>query len=704
MNMEDILDRRLWELSRNLWWTWHPEAIEIWRLIDQKLWRESRHSPVAFMKRLGKERLREIYRDPAFRIRLHRVSSDLQRYLDATDTWGHINAGPLNARPVAYFCAELGIHESLPLYSGGLGVLAGDHLKSASDLGIPMIGVSLFYREGYFRQGINEKREQSESYETIDPEELPLVRVADAEGKPLTIDIPIQGSKVQIGAWKASLGRLSLYFLDMESAFREIGIQDLGLRLYGGDDAVRLSQEMILGIGGMKLLLSLGIHPGVIHLNEGHCAFAPLEYARHLMEIHDISFDDAHLQAGYRTVFTTHTPLPAGHDRFSSELVERMMRGYYEICRLSHDHFMGLGRVHSSDSSEPFCMTVLALKTAGKSNAVSSIHANVTRQMWSSLWPNLSQQQIPIGHITNGINVLGWLAPIMKQLFHRFFPPDWEQRIGEEDVWRHIHAIPDEELWNSVLLLKTMLLKFLPRLPHRAHPENASIDPRILTIGFARRFAVYKRAELLFGQPERLLKILSNPERPVQFIFSGKAHPRDANGKDMVKTIYSWATDPRAAGKIIFIEDYDINVCRHLVQGVDVWMNAPRQGFEASGTSGMKVALNGGLNLSILDGWWPEGYDGTNGFAVPGSRNRDNALRDTLDCDAFLRILEDEVIPLYYEQDNEGIPRRWLRRMKRAMCTLGWQFSSDRMVMDYVENCYKPAAGISTCRMNIPFI
>jgi starch phosphorylase len=615
-----------------------------------------------------------------------------------------MRAGPLRARPVAYFCAEFGIHESLPLYSGGLGVLAGDHLKSASDLGIPMIGVSLFYRGGYFRQRLSKTGDQIADFELLNPEGLPLMRVIDKEGNPVTIELPIQGKTVQIGAWTALLGRVRIYFLDMETAFNKIGIHELGLRLYGGDEEVRLSQEIVLGIGGMRLLFQLGITPGVIHLNEGHCAFAILEYIRHLMEEHSISFKNAKKQVGSKTVFTTHTPVTAGHDRFSSDLIGKITWQYRESLRLSHEEFMDLGRVHPGDKSESFCMTVLALRIAGKSNAVSSIHGKVSRVMWANLWPGRSFQHIPIGHITNGINVLGWLIPTMKRLFYGYFPPDWEQRIGEEQVWLHIHTIPDEELWNTLLSLKTKLIDFLPKPPHRAHPQNVTLDPQALTIGFARRFAGYKRANLLLDDPDRLWRILSNPERPVQIIFSGKAHPRDNIGKDFVKKIYQFVTYPRAPGKAVFIEDYDINVCRHMVQGVDLWLNMPSQGYEACGTSGMKVALNGGLNLSILDGWWPEGYDGTNGFAVPGSGHENHEIRDARDREAIFRTLEEEVIPLYYQQDEQGIPREWVRRIKQAMCTLGWRFSSDRMVMDYVNHCYMQAAGISTCQMNIPFV
>ena len=704
MNESNLLKKRMMKLASNWWWTWHPEAIDVWRSIDSHLWRESRHSPSAFLKNLGEDRLKKLSQDPSIRISVHRALSELNRYLDCQNCWGSKNAGPLASRPVVYFCAEFGIHESIPLYSGGLGILAGDHLKSASDLGISMIGVSIFYREGYFRQKISPTGEQIADHERFNPEDFSLVRVMGKNGQPLTIDLPIQGEYVSIGAWTVNLGRVPLYFLDIESAVHKIGIQELGLRLYGGDESVRLSQEIILGIGGMRLLLALGISPGVIHLNEGHCAFAPLEYAQYLMVKHGISFHQAINQARSRTVFTTHTPVPAGHDCFQSDLIGHMLWQYMKSLNITHEQFMDLGRIHEGHRHESFCMAVLALKTASKSNAVSSIHGKVSRQMWQKLWPTRSPQEIPIGHITNGINVLGWLSPIMKQFFHRYFPPDWEQRIGEEAVWSHIHYIPDEELWNTILLLKTGLLEFLPKVPHRAYPKDIVLDPHALTIGFARRFTGYKRPGLLLDDPDRLWKILSDSNRPVQIIFSGKAHPKDENGKNLVKKVFQFATEPRFPGKVAFIEDYDINVGRHLVQGVDLWLNTPEEGREACGTSGMKVALNGGLNLSILDGWWPEGYDGSNGFGIYGSRNENTKMRDDHDREAIFKVLEEKVIPLYYDQNAEGVPLRWIRKVKQAMSTLGWRFSSDRMVVDYVTHCYSPAAGILTCQMNIPFI
>jgi starch phosphorylase len=409
-------------------------------------------------------------------------------------------------------------------------------------------------------------------------------------------------------------------------------------------------------------------------------------------------------QAGSRTVFTTHTPVPAGHDYFSSDLIGRLLGRYRESLGISHEQFMDLGRVHEGNRNEQFSMTVLALKMAGRSNAVSFIHGKVSREMWHELWPSRPTKEVPIGHITNGINVLGWLSPIMRQLFQQYFPPDWEQRIGEEEIWSYIYSIPDEELWNTLLILKTRLLEFLPRAPHPTHPQGITLDPRVLTIGFARRFTGYKRPTLLLEDSDRLWNILSNPEQPVQIIFSGKAHPKDEIGKDMIKKIYQFVTEPRVAGKAAYIQDYDINVGRHLVQGVDLWLSNPRAGREACGTSGMKVALNGGLNLSILDGWWPEGYDGLNGFAAYGSRNEDSRQQDAHDRETIFRAIEEEVIPLYYDQNEEGVPLKWVRRMKQAMSTLGWKFSSDRMVKDYVRHCYTAAAGILTSQMDVPFI
>lgn len=701
---KDNLKQKLLDLAYNFWWTWHPEALEIWRRIDPVLWRDTRHSPIDFIERLDKDQMQRISKDSSLHITLNRIISTLNQYMRNTQTWGNKMAGALRARPVVYFCAEFGIHESLPFYSGGLGVLSGDHLKSVSDLGIPMIGISLLYREGYFRQRISDTGEQSEIFEKVSPENFPLTRVKDENGNPLTIDLEIREETVQIDPWMAQLGRIPLYFLDMQKAFRKLGFQEVGLRLYGGDETVRLAQEMILGIGGMRLINRLGIMPGVIHLNEGHCAFASLEYMRHLKEEHNLPFPKAHLQARGRTVFTTHTPVAAGHDRFSSDLIGKLTWKYRESLGISHDQLMDLGRVNPGDSNETFCMTVLALKTSCKSNAVSFIHGQVSRQMWSGLFTNNSLYQIPIGHITNGINVLGWLRPEMRELFHKYFPPGWEQQIGEEEIWELIHSIPDEELWHTVLLRKTRLIEFLSRLPYRAYPEKFDFDPHILTVGFARRFAEYKRPTLLLDDPERFLNLLCHPEYPVQIIFSGKAHPKDDRGKELVKRVCQFAQNSRCAQRMVFIEDYDINVCRHLVQSVDVWLNTPMQGYEACGTSGMKVALNGGLNLSILDGWWAEGYDGMNGFGVRGSRNENNEMRNNKDRELLFKCLEQEVIPLYYNRDEKDIPREWVRKVKEAMRTLGWKYSSDRMVMDYAKHCYKPIAGISTCHMDFPFI
>lgn len=704
MNEPKTMKQLLLKLAQNLWWTWHPEIIEIWREIDPQLWRECRHSPILFINSLSDHQLQQLSKDASLKIKIHRAFSELTRYMESTSTWASNQAAPLKARPVVYLSAEIGIHESFPLYSGGLGVLAGDHLKSASDLGVPMVGVSLFYRDGYFRQKISETGDQTVDYENTNPENLPLQKVLDMEGNPLIIELPIQGGNVRFGAWKAQLGRIQLFFLDTEEAFRKIGLQDLGSRLYGGEKSVRLSQEMLLGIGGMRLVLSLGINPGVIHINEGHSAFAPLEYTRHLMRTHDISFEKAIKQAGSQSVFTTHTPVPAGHDSFPSDLMEKMAGKYRDSLGLSPNQFMDMGRVHPGDNGEPFNMTAFALRTASKSNAVSFKHGKLTRRMWNVLWPDYPHTHVPIGHITNGISVLGWLSPAMKNLFHRYCPAQWEKRIGEREIWDNISSIPDEELWDTILLLKNKLIRFLPRHPYRAHPREYNFDPQTLTLGFARRFTEYKRAALLMDDPERLLSLLNHPQHPLQMVFSGKAHPHDEVGKGLIKKVCQFAQDPRVQGRIVFIEDYDMNVARHMVEGVDLWLNNPREGLEACGTSGMKVALNGGLNLSILDGWWPEGYDGTNGFAVTGSMNENPDIQNKQDRESLFRVLEEEVIPLYYKRNAEDIPHQWLHRIKQAMSTLGWRFSADRMVMDYVRKAYLPAAGIITSHMDAPFV
>jgi starch phosphorylase len=636
----------------------------------------------------------------------------LQEYLRSDATWGAVHAGVLRVRPVAYFSAEFGLHESLPIYSGGLGVLAGDHVKSASDLGVPLVGVGLFYSQGYFLQRLDKAGWQQEESIAVDVAQLPLEPALGPDGQPLVIRIDTRHGSIAARIWQLRVGGGRLLLLDSDVEGNQPEDRELTAHLYGGDNRVRIRQELLLAVGGVRALRALGIDPGVFHLNEGHSAFVPLEAIREKMANEGLLFETALRQVAARTVFTTHTPVLAGHDRFSPELVEEHLGPLRDALGLSHDQLLGLGKVHPKDPSELFCMTVLALKLSRRANAVSALHGRVSRDMWRGLWPDRTEEEVPIGHITNGVHAPSWMAPAMHDLYDRTLGSDWERRSGESEVWAGISKVVDGELWETHQVLKGRLLDFVRRrmvrqCERRGEPAEAvetarnALSPEALTIGFARRFATYKRSTLLLRLLERLDRLIDDPARPVQIIFAGKAHPRDEPGKQLLREIARLTTNPRFAGRVVFIEDYDIDVGRHLVQGVDVWLNTPRRPLEASGTSGQKVVLNGGLNLSVRDGWWAEAYDGSNGFAIGrGEAHTDPEVQDARDSEALYRTLEQEVIPLYYERDSEGLPRTWIARMKWAIRTLGWRFSSDRMVMDYVRQCYLPAAGGLSCDMN----
>jgi starch phosphorylase len=535
--------------------------------------------------------------------------------------------------------------------------------------------------------------------------------VLDERGKPVQVKIETRSAALAARIWKLAVGRNVLLLLDTDVEGNRPEDRTLTARLYGGDDRLRIRQELLLGVGGVRALAALRINPGVLHLNEGHSAFAGLELIRQRMTAQGQTFAEALKQVAALTVFTTHTPVAAGHDRFAPELVEEHLGPLRDSLALTPDRLMALGRVEPANRSEPFCMTVLALKLSRRVNGVSALHGRVSRAMWSGLWPGRSEEEVPIGHITNGVHVLSWLAPPMHALYDRHLGPGWEQHSGEPEVWANIEEVEDGELWETHQTLKSRLVDFVRRRvarqrERRGEPAEAVAEARValseeaLTIGFARRFATYKRANLLLADRERLVRLLNNPLMAVQLVFAGKAHPRDDPGKKVLREIAELARDPRLAGRVVFVEDYDINVARHLVQGVDVWLNTPRRPLEASGTSGQKVVLNGGLNLSVLDGWWAEAYDGSNGFAIgQGETHRDPAVQDARDAQALYQALEQEVIPLYYERDFDGLPRAWIRRMKRAIRTLGWRFNADRMVMDYVRRCYLPAAGGMSCEM-----
>ncbi len=699
------LQRRLWTLARNMWWSWDASAMSLFQDLDPARWEELGRNPVALLSEMPLDDLDERIGDLALAHRINHTFRRLQEYRERPATWGDTHAGVLRRQPVAYFSAEFGIHESLPIYSGGLGVLAGDHIKSASDLGVPLVGVGLFYGQGYFRQRLDASGWQQEEYAEVDVARLALEPAVGSDGNAIVPQIETRDGTLRARVWQAAVGRRTLLLLDSDVEGNTPQDRALTARLYGGDVRVRIRQELLLGIGGLKALHALGIVPGVFHLNEGHSAFAVLEAVRRGMDRQGIDFETAVRQVARRTVFTTHTPVPAGHDRFASDLVDEHLGPLRDTLGISHERLMSLGRVNPDDAGEEFCMTVLGLRVSRRANAVSSLHGDVTRHMWRGLWGDRPEEDVPIGHITNGIHVPSWLAPQMQQLYDRHLPTEVSQEDALPEISAGIENVSDGALWETHVALKIRLLDYVRRqvlreASRRGEPAvvleqlSHALSQDALTIGFARRVATYKRASLFLQDPDRLANLVNDPQRPIQFVIAGKAHPRDEPAKGVLRQIHELSRDARFIGKLVLLEDYDISLGRQLVQGVDVWLNNPRRPQEASGTSGQKVLLNGGLNLSVLDGWWAEAYDGTNGFAIgAGEPHTSPEAHDRRDAEDLLRVLEEEVVPLYYDRDPDGVPRAWTARMKRAIRTLGWRFNADRMVMDYVRLCYLPAAG-----------
>ena len=712
MSAQSLYDK-CWNLARNLWWTWHPEVISLFRDLDPIRWRQLDHNPVALLREFTPERLAQRAAEMVLYSRINYAHRRLKEYMANKQTWAATNAGVLGSKPVAYFSAEFGLHESIPIYSGGLGVLSGDHVKSASGLGVNLVGIGLFYDQGYFKQQLDDAGWQAEEYIDTKVENVPMEPALSPEGKPIMVRVDTRTGTLFAKVWMMQVGRVQLYLLDCDVEGNSPEDRELTSRLYGGDERVRIRQELILGIGGVKALRALGITPGVYHLNEGHSAFGPLEVVRERMQDDGMRFDDAFREVARQTVFTTHTPVPAGHDRFHGGLVEEHLGPLRDQLGISYEQLMGLGRVEPQNDQEPFTMTVVGLKMSRRANAVSQLHGHISRRMWASLWPWRVEEEIPIGHITNGVHIPTWLAQQMLQLYDRHFPAGWIYRMGEPEVWQNIHNVDPGELWETHNALKNLLLAFARRrvsrqCRRRGESDDAIetarnvLDPNILTIGFGRRFATYKRATMILSDRDRLAALVNDKERPVQFLFAGKAHPKDEPGKRFIQTIANLRHDPRLAHRVVYVEDYDMNVCRHMVQGVDVWLNNPRRPLEASGTSGQKTVLNGGLNLSILDGWWAEAYDGANGFAIGnGHSHADDDITDRRDASFLYDVLEEEVVPMYYDRDVDGLPRHWIKRMMNSISTLAWRFSGHRMVMDYTRHCYVPAAGGLSSEMAI---
>ncbi len=701
-NTFTIPDRiaRLKELAYDFWWSWDPEARHLFEMLDRVLWDRTHHNPVAILRDITAERLKEAVEDPNF---LRHYDGVLKRFdsLHTTkDTWVNQNYPGLTDHPIAYFSAEFGLHNSLPIYSGGLGILAGDHCKEAGELGLPLIGIGFLYPQGYFHQRIQADGWQEAIYRPLDTQRVAIEPVQfNATGEAF-IQIPVGQRMIYIAAWKVQVGRVRLFLMDTNIPQNEPWDRELSARLYAGDEDLRIRQEIVLGIGGVRLLRALGIHPAVWHCNEGHTAFQMLERIRERVASGE-TFDAAAAKIRKSTVFTTHTPVPAGHDAFPSHLIEKYFSAYWPELGIDQARFWNLGK-HQENWGEAFNMTVLAMHLSQWRNAVSAIHGKVSRKMWQHLWPDLPEKDVPITSITNGIHTATWIAPELIELFRRYIAPDWAERHDDVTLWERVADIPDKALWDIRQQMKRKLLNFIRErarvawMRDRAEPvqllaAGTLLDPDALTIGYARRFAGYKRANLIFHDLERLKKILSNVRRPVQIIFAGKAHPADDIGKHLIQGIYNLAKDSKMAGHIVFVENYEMHVAHFIVQGVDVWLNSPRPPLEASGTSGMKAALNGVPQLSIPDGWWPEAYNGSNGWAFGGTAAHTQAEADAADAESLYQILEHEVIPLYYLRDSDHIPRGWTALMRETIRTIAPVFSMRRAVKEYTKQFYAPA-------------
>ena len=693
----------LQKLAYNVWWCWNQEAVALFRRIDDDLVESVGNSPVKMLGAASQALLHKLEQDEGFLAHMDRVEEALNDYVASNACWFHEHyPQPGNLR-IAYFSAEFGLHESIPIYSGGLGVLAGDHLKAASDLGVPLVAVGLMYREGYFRQYLNADGWQQESYPENDFFNLPLISETDSKGEPLVVSVPFPGREVWCRIWRIQVGRVPLYLLDTNIPRNSAEDRQITYRLYGGDNDMRVRQEMVLGIGGIRALRVLDRMPTICHMNEGHSAFCGLERIRLLMEESHCDFATAREAVSAGACFTTHTPVPAGNDMFPPSLIDFYFGSFYPKLGIDRSEFLGLGRQNPRDEQESFCMTVLAIRLANTTNGVSQLHGTVSRKMWKAIWPELPESELPIQAITNGVHTPSWLSPEMTQLYDRYLGLEWAGRPVDSATWRRLEQIPDTELWRTHERRRERLVAFARRrlrdqLRRRGAPAaeigraDEALDPEALTIGFARRFATYKRGALIFRNLERLTALLNSKDKPVQLIFAGKAHPRDHGGKELIAEILHIARRPELRRHIVFIEDYDINVARYLVQGVDVWLNNPRRPLEASGTSGMKVCGNGGVNLSVLDGWWVEGYKQGNGWAIgAGEEYTDLTYQDDVESRAIYDLIEQEIIPLFYTRSSDGLPRGWLRTMKQSMQMGTSFFNTHRMVGEYVEKCYWPS-------------
>lgn len=699
---------RLTEIANNLWWAWNSEYLRLFKDIDIDLWEMIGKNPVKFLKQVSQEKLEQATENQSLIEAYDKVVTDFDGYMNSKNTWFSKKYPNSRNDLIAYFSAEYGLDEILPIYSGGLGILSGDHLKSASDLGLPFIAVGLLYKNGYFNQKINKYGDQENIYRNIDLYNLPILPVKDKNGEDLIIDVKFPKRKVYLKIWKINVGRVTLYLLDSDiDQNTNAEDREITLKLYGGDQEMRIRQEIVLGMAGAHLLKVLDLKPTVYHMNEGHSSFLLLEIIKDIMEEKQVSFEIAREIATSKTVFTTHTPVPAGNDIFPLDLVEKYFKDFWTKIGLDRDNFMRLG-MKPTDHLEPgFNMGILALKIAGKKNGVSKLHGEVSRELFGDVWPNISADESPITHVTNGIHTCSWLAPNLKELYNQYLEPYWQDRIYADETWKGIENIPNEQLWKAHIDRKTKLLKLVKEnvvnrlkssgVGYEEMKEIVSkLDPNALTIGFARRFATYKRATLIFRDLERITQILNDPERPVQIIFAGKAHPADKEGQDLIKYIHEISLKPQFKGKIFILENYNIQIARYLVSGVDVWLNNPRRPMEASGTSGQKASVNGVVNFSISDGWWAEGYNSKNGWLI-GTNDQyiSYDVQDTADSESIYNTLENKIIPTYYDRNEKGISARWLEYMKNSIISTGGKYSTSRMVVDYVEKLYMPLMNLT---------
>ncbi len=699
---------KLATVANNLWWSWNTEFLRLFQRIDMDLWEQSNKNPVKFLKHVSQEKLEDAAKDVTFLKEYDKIVEEFEDYMNSKNTWFSKNYPEEKGDLIAYFSAEYGLDQTIPIYSGGLGILSGDHLKSASDLGIPLVAVGLLYKDGYFNQKIDGEGQQQCEYNEIDLYDLPINPVKNEVGEDLIIYVKFPKRRLYLKVWSINVGRIKLYLLDSDIEKNNPEDRDVTLKLYGGNREMRIRQEIVLGQAGVELLTKyLKLNPTVYHMNEGHSAFLTLEIIKNIIAEKQVSFEVAKDITSSKTVFTTHTPVPAGNDIFPLDLVERYFKDFWPRLGLSREEFLKLGMKPVKELENGFNMGILALKIAGKKNGVSKLHGAVSRELFGDVWPNIAANESPIGYVTNGIHTCSWLAPKMKELYNQYLMPYWQDSMYQDKVWEKINTIPDEKLWNVHNERKAKLLKLVKentteRLRRSGYSYEdineivSKINPNALTIGFARRFATYKRATLIFKDLERITQILNNADRPVQLIFAGKAHPADKEGQDLIKFIHQVSMMPQFKGKIFLLENYNIAMSRYLISGVDVWLNNPRRPMEASGTSGQKASVNGVINFSVLDGWWAEGYNQKNGWTIGNNSEYDSyEAQDQADSQSLYRTLEEKIIPTYYNRENSNIPQKWIGFMKNSILSTGGKYSTARMLVDYTNQYYMPLAKLT---------